>query len=284
MKQTKTTMMMGVAALALAMAAPAMAQETNTNMKVRGDTAVYKSYTADEETITKKEVERTLEKAGDSIKRTKDKVVNAVEGNTHAAAATSVELNDVNVAQNNSADFLIGKAVMNASGDRIGTVHDLILSDTGSVDALIIADGGRMVFGDKKAAFDFSVINGRDSNGGVLTSITQDQIDQAKNFDYDVTAQADATTQIKAPGQTSARELLGAKITGPDDKRVGTVRDIALNGNDVSKVIIAYDQILGLGGKRAAVDYSGLSVSPDNKGRPSVALSAPQAALLANNS
>lgn len=282
MKHTKKTIMMGAAALALVVATPAMAQETNTNMKVRGDTAVYKSYTADEETITKKEVERTLEKAGDSIKRATDRVVNAVEGN--AQTATTVQLNDTNVSQNNSADFLIGKAVMDATGERIGTVHDLILSDTGSVDALIVADGGRLVFGDKKAAFNFSAINGRDANGGVLTSITQEQIDQAKSFDYDITAQADAATQVKAPGQTSVRELIGAKITGPDDKNVGTVRDIALDGGNVSKVIIAYDQILGLGGKRAAVDYNGLNVSPDNKGRPTVALSAPQAALLANNS
>lgn len=282
MKHTKKTMMMGVAALTLAVAAPAMAQETNTNMKVRGDTAVYKSYSADEETITKKEVERTLEKAGDSIKRATNKVANAGESNTQAAAA--VQLDDTNVAQDSSADFLIGKAVMDGAGERIGTVHDLILSDTGAVDAVIVADGGRMVFGDKKAAFDFNVINGRDTNGGVLTSITQEQIDQAKAFNYDVTAQADAQTHVKAPGQTSARELIGAKITGPDDKNVGTVRDIALNGGDVSRVIIAYDQILGLGGKRAAVDYSGLNVSPDNKGRPTVALSAPQAALLANNS
>lgn len=277
---TKTKMMMGVAALTLAIATPATAQESNTNMKVRGDTATYKSYTADEETITKKEIERTLKKAEDGVKRAADKVTAAVDGN--AQTETHVRLNDTSVAQNASADFMIGKPLMNASGERVGTVHDIILSDRGTVDAVIVADGGKMSVGDKKAAFPFGVVNGRDANGGVLTSITEEQIEQAKAFDYDVTAQADAKTQVKAPGQTSVREMIGAKLSGPENKNIGTVKDIALENGHATRAIIAYDQILGLGGKRAAVAYDGLNVAPDNKGRPAVALSAPQAAMLSS--
>lgn len=278
MTHSKTTMMLGAAVLALAVATPASAQQGNTNVKVRGDTAAYVDYSSDAETITKQEVERTLDKAGDSIKRAADKVAGAADNEMQAA--TAVQLNDTQISQNDSAGFMIGKPVMNAAGERVGTVHDLILSRSGSIDALIVADGGRMMIGDKKAAFPFSVVNGRDAEGGVLTSITEEQIDQAKSFDYDMTAQADAQTQIRAPGQSGARDLLGAKIEDADGKNIGTVRDLAINAGGVSKVVIAYDQILGLGGKRAAVDYQGLNLSPDDKGRLAVTLSAPQAAML----
>lgn len=283
MVKTRRMGLMGVAALALMATYPAHAENAQTNIKARGDTATYTSYTSDEETITKQEVERTLEKAGDSIKRAANNVAEAVNVRPDAKNGDVIQRENTDIRKENSADFMIGKPVKNAGGEDIGSVYDLILSEDGSIDALIIASDGRMIFGEKKAVFDFDAINGRDVNGAVLTSLTEDQIKQARTFDYDVTAQADAQTQTKGETQISAREMIGTDIESPEGKEIGRVSDIALDNGSVSKVVIAYDQIFGLGGKKAAIDYRDLDVSSDGNGRPSIALSASQAAMLSGN-
>src|SRR5690606_30558530 len=91
-----------------------------------------------------------------------------------------------NVAKNVSAENMIGKPVVGANGDRVGNVHDIILNQDGVAKYLIIADGSSVSVGDKKAVFDYSAINGRDANGGLLTNISEANIDQAKALSYDV--------------------------------------------------------------------------------------------------
>ncbi len=283
MVKTRRMILMGAAAAALMTTYPAQAEDSKANVKARGDTAAYTSYSSDEETITKQEVERTLEKAGDSIKRAANNVGETVDGRTDAKNEAVIQRGKVDIRKENSADFMIGKPVKNVGGEDVGSVYDLILSEDGSIDALIIASDGRMIFGEKKAVFGFDVINGRDVNGAVLTSLTEDQIEQAKAFDYDVTARADAQTQTKKQTQVSVREMIGADIEDPEGKEIARISDVALDGDSVSKVVIAYDQILGLGGKRAAIDYQDLDVSPDGKGRVVISLSASQAAMLSGN-
>lgn len=283
MVKTRRMGLMGVAALALMATYPAYAEDSQTNVKARGDTATYTSYSSDEETITKQEVERTLEKAGDSIKRAANNVAEAVDVRPDAKNEAVIQRENTDIRKENSADFMIGKPVKNVDGEDIGSVYDLILSEDGSIDALIIASDGRMIFGEKKAVFDFDAVNGRDVNGAVLTSLTEDQIEQAKAFDYDVTAQADGETQIKKESQVSVREMIGADIEGPEGKEIGRVSDVALDGGSASKVVIAYDQILGLGGKKAAINYEDLDVSSDGGGRVAISLSASQAAMLSGN-
>lgn len=278
-------------AIVLMAATPSMAQsekvETRTNIKTRGDTGAYVEYSSDAETITKKEVKRTVEKAQKSVKKAADKVASAAKETPKSAApAAGLTVTEANIAQNNSAEHMIGKPVLNAAGDRVGSVHDVILTKNGQAKTLIVADGGMMSMGDKKAAFDYGVIKGRDDKGAVLTTITEEQINKAKAFSYDAPVKnanakdKPADVQILGANETSAREVLSAKIVNEQNKTIGTVKDIAIENGQAQKLVVAYDQILGLGGKKVGLAYDQADLTKNDGGKLNLRLNQTQAAQL----
>ncbi len=295
-------------ALVLMTATPVLAADgdvqTRSNIKTRGDTGSYVEYSSDAETVTKKEVKQTLDKAEKSIKKAANKVTGtknkeaaakAAPAAATATAAAGLNVTEAKIAQNNSAEHMIGKPVMNAAGERVGSVHDVILSQNGTAKTLIVADGGMMSVGDKKAAFDYSVINGRDAKGALLTSITEEQINKAKTFAYEApaakvdakadakdAAKADANVQVIAANETSVREVLGAKVVNADQKTVGAVKDVAIENGHAQKLIVAYDQILGLGGKKVGLSYQDVALVDNDGGQLNLRLNAAQAQQLTN--
>lgn len=264
---TKTLLLTGCALMAGALS-PALAAETNvqtrTNIQTRGDTGSYVEYSSDAETITKGEVERSLEKTGRTIEKTADKAVNALTGakadaNANAKVnSTSIVTSNAMIAEPDSAEKIIGKPIIGQAGERVGTVHDIILSADGHAEKLIVADGGMMSLGDKKAVFDFSTVTGRDAKGNVQTNITEDAINNAKEFSYDATTTASGVQRLEAD-QMSARNVIGAKIANQNNKEIGVIKDISLHNSGASNVLVAHDQFLGLGGKKALVPFDALS-------------------------
>lgn len=268
---TAAVMLLGGAVVS----AQAAETTTNTNIKARGDTAVYVDRPAHTEEVTKQDVERGLKKVGNSIERAADKVAKAAKD---VVDDEPMVIGQANIAVDASADKMIGKPVMNAGGEHVGSVHDVIFAQNGQAKFLIVADGGTMSLGDKKAAFDYSAINGRDANGAVLTSITEAQIDNAMAFSYD--ANGDANTQVMAANETSAREVIGAKVTDPQDNTVASVEDVSIENGNAAKLIVAYDQFLGLGGKKASLPYDQVSMADNKAGKPNFRLNARQASAL----
>ena len=269
-------------------AAPALAEQsaTRTNIKPRGDTAAYVDYSSDAETITKKEVKRTVQKARDGVKRTADKLAETAKPSDAQLAAPGLAVEEAKIAQEHSAEHMIGKPVLNAAGERVGSVHDIIFSASGQAKNLIVADGGMMSLGDKKAAFDYHVMNGRDAKGALKTTITEEQINKAKDFSYetDGAASGDAKSGsvVKAADDLSLRDLIGAHVTDRAGKKIGTVKDVAIEGERAGKIIVAYDQILGVGGKKAGLSYTDGVFDRDDGGKLTLRLNEAQAAKLAN--
>lgn len=254
----KSFLLTTAAALSLVMSGMAQAADTQTNVKVRGDTGNYVAYSSDEEEVTQKEVENALDKAGHKIENLAGQAVDAVDGNNEAAVKADVGV----VAKNNSADQLIGQPVKNASGERIGTVHDVILAQNGQAKYLIVADGGMVSLGDKKVAFDYGAIEGRDAAGAVLTAATEETINAAPAFSYDAEDSKEGA-QVIAASETSLRAVLDAKLTDPQDKTVANVEDVVIENGRAEDLIVSYDQFLGLGGKKASLPYEDLAFSND---------------------
>jgi sporulation protein YlmC with PRC-barrel domain len=67
------------------------------------------------------------------------------------------------------ASSLIGSAVENPAGEALGNINDVVLSDQGSVDAIVIGVGGFLGIGEKNVGVNFEAINAStDADGNVV--------------------------------------------------------------------------------------------------------------------
>lgn len=85
-----------------------------------------------------------------------------------------------------SADELTGTAVYGAGDEEIGSIGDILLSDDGQVDAVIIDFGGFLGIGTKPVAVAYDNLSFlRDENGGLVlrTSLTSEQLEAAPEYD-----------------------------------------------------------------------------------------------------
>jgi hypothetical protein len=84
-----------------------------------------------------------------------------------------------------SADELTGTAVYGAGDEEIGSIGDILLSDDGQVDAVIIDFGGFLGIGTKPVAVAYDNLSFlRDENGGLVlrTSLTSEQLEAAPEY------------------------------------------------------------------------------------------------------
>lgn len=276
------TILMGVSLLAIMAAFPAFA-ETSTNANAQA--------TVKAESTLGEKAEKALDKAGAKIESAADtagtKIDNAAVKTKDAAKEAYSDVkayfNDdddikvtssVSVLKKNTADALIGTSVQDVSGKTIGKIHDIIIDDEGDAEWVILEDSGVLGLGTKLAAFDYDVIEGYNKDRDVVVKLTAPQIKSAKAFDY--VAKANVTT-IPA-GKYSVAKLLDATVVGPDGKKVADVDTIAFEGDDAEYVIVTFNQILGLGGEKAALNIDALDIATDAKGNHSFKLNSQQTA------
>ena len=84
------------------------------------------------------------------------------------------------------ADDLIGSDVYGANEDNIGNVGDILLTEDGSFDAIIVDVGGFLGIGAREVALGLDEVqfmrDGQDS-WHVYTSYTQEQLEAAPEYD-----------------------------------------------------------------------------------------------------
>ena len=83
------------------------------------------------------------------------------------------------------ASNLMGKAVQNSSGDKIGSVKDVLFDAQGKMSAVIIGVGGFLGIGEKSVGIPFDMVKpSRDSNGNIIltASLDKDAINSAPDF------------------------------------------------------------------------------------------------------
>lgn len=99
-----------------------------------------------------------------------------------AVGASTGEILPVETASQIRAEALIGKKVVNASGEELGTVSDIVLSKDGMVSGLVVKTGGLMGIGGKSVAVAWQDVSGAIDAEAVTLPLSKDQLEKAPEF------------------------------------------------------------------------------------------------------
>ncbi|WP_162937886.1 PRC-barrel domain-containing protein [Indioceanicola profundi] len=97
------------------------------------------------------------------------------QGSTDAPGTPVVPTEEAEI----SASDLMGKPVIDAAGDSLGQVADIIITTTGQVKRLVISRGGVWGIGDEVVAIDFKTVRLLPAEGKILAEgLTKDEIER----------------------------------------------------------------------------------------------------------
>ncbi|MCC6982695.1 MAG: PRC-barrel domain-containing protein [Bauldia sp.] len=81
---------------------------------------------------------------------------------------------------------LIGKDVVTASDERLGTINDLLIAEDGSIAGAVLGTGGFLGIGEKQVAVDFGELdiawNNVDNRWNITSGLTLESINTAPEF------------------------------------------------------------------------------------------------------
>jgi sporulation protein YlmC with PRC-barrel domain len=80
------------------------------------------------------------------------------------------------------ADQLIGMTVYNSEGDKVGTVHDILLDKEGKATGVVLSVGGVLGVGAKSVGLTWKEIDVKPEQQQVQISYTKDQLEAAPDF------------------------------------------------------------------------------------------------------
>ena len=80
------------------------------------------------------------------------------------------------------ADQIIGMTVYNAQGDKVGTVHDILLDKEGKATGVVLSVGGLLGVGAKSVGLTWKEIDVKPEQQQVQISYTKDQLEAAPDF------------------------------------------------------------------------------------------------------
>lgn len=116
-------------------------------------------------------------------------------------------------AEGHIASQIIGESVFNGAGDdaqNIGKVNDLVLSNDGRVESIVVGVGGFLGIGEKNVAVGYDEIDWAERNGDrwIIVATTADALKELPAFDrraYEPVAEGGATaSNTTAPATTAA--------------------------------------------------------------------------------
>ena len=103
------------------------------------------------------------------------------------------------------ADQLIGMTVYNAQGEKVGTVHDIILDKDGRASGVVLNVGGVLGIGAKAVGLTWKEIDVKPDQQAVQISYTKDQLKAAPDFKTSDQINAEMNAQTPpAPDSTGA--------------------------------------------------------------------------------
>lgn len=274
--KTLNTKLLAAASLAVLMSAvtPAMAEaelkaNTSTEVKVErteGQKEVH--------TLTEKEVEQgwedTKEAVGDAADTVAEKTEKAVENvratlfDTNADYDNDIELEKVTIKNRMTASGMLGEPVYNVDGDRVAKVHDIILDQSGNAQMVILADGDFTGLG-KMVAYDYSLITKKNQEGDVISSLTEEMIEQAASFTYE-TESTDAGVRVMPQGGYSVAALMDGHLITPTGENLADIDNLSFKGGKADKIIVGYDKTLNMGGEKAAIAFNDTTVITNDQG------------------
>ena len=97
------------------------------------------------------------------------------------------------------ADQIIGMTVYNAQGDKVGTVHDILLDKEGKATGVVLSVGGVLGVGAKSVGLTWKEIDVKPDQQQVQISYTKDQLEAAPDFKTTEQINSEMNAQQAAP-------------------------------------------------------------------------------------
>ena len=260
-----------VSALAILAAAPAMADtQAETNASVNAEITTDADRTANEDnmpTTTEQDIKQGWENTKKTVSDTANDVADATERTYNDIKASllsddtdNMEIQNVAINTQSTASGMIGQPVIN-NGERVGKIRDIIVDGSGTPTMVIVGDGDFFGLG-KLAAFDYSTITGTNSEGDVIAPLTENAISQAAEFSYEPENENGNIRVIPSNGYSVAK-LLDGQLVDSQGETLAQIEDIQFQGGSAAHLVVSFDQVLGLGGKNAAISYDTATVIKD---------------------
>jgi sporulation protein YlmC with PRC-barrel domain len=230
-------------------------------------------------TVSKEQIKEgwkdTKKSASNAAGKVSDAAENAYENVKAAFISEDEEVQPVTFNTRVSAAGMIGQPVYNHRNERVAQVNDIILDRAGNAEIVILSDAGFFKLG-KLVAFDYDLVSQRSKDGDVIMPLTETTIDRVQKFSYDP-RDAAADTRVMPNGGISVAKLMDADLLDPNRKEVAEVDNVTFRDGKAERVIVEYDETLGMGGKKAALEYENLTLVSDGKDDYNVQLSSRQA-------
>lgn len=263
MKQSSLSALTLASVLSLALTAGAAHAESNTVKQNPERPGVTTGIVADD-SAAMRDAKRSMAKADQTMREGADDIRAFLSGNDPKDPVKPVVIR-----RDMTAEALLHTDVVDANGKTVATVDDILLDNKGTPTKVIVADGGVLGLGAKKAAFDYSDVKPVTQDGKrVMAGLSEDSIRQAP----------DAT---QTPANTArVSDILDGTIVDSKGDKVADIENIAFNGGD-TQLIVKFNDTFGMGGDLAAMNLGSLE-RVDNKGAVSYRLSAAQSAKFKN--
>lgn len=190
---------------------------------------------------------------------------------------------------------IIGRDLMNASKDKIGTIDSVMLGRDGKVQAVIVNVGGFLGLGDKNVAIDWADIDVSQDGKTITTALSKDQLKALPEYRYaddkkrgtafdapaatarsDNATSADKTTNnrpavkdgpavdVSSLAAYKSSAIVGAKAVNVRDENIGEVKELLIGANGVMRgAVVSVGGFLGIGERNVMVDWHDMSISRD---------------------
>ena len=227
--------------------------------------------------------------------------------------AISTPVDSVQVAETATGEVdagkLVGQAVYDANGDKVGDIDSVMVNSKGKVTSVVIDVSGWLE-SEKLVAVEWTDLKTGEDNK-IVSSLTKDTAKAATAYEYkdknlrgqvmtesgepyqaadagaDTTAAGTATTTadadtdatdnsavINADGSLNASKLIGLDVQSPEDKKVGDIGEVVLDKNgQVEGVVVDVGGFLGIATHPVLLDWKDVTLaSRDGKDRAVVNL------------
>jgi len=184
---------------------------------------------------------------------------------TQPAATTDQVAQPVMEADGYLATNIIGESVYNGDGDNaenIGDVNDIVVSEDGKVDAVVVGVGGFLGIGEHSVAVDFTKLSWAEKNGDrwLIYPATKEQLQALPEFDrkpYDPAPAPVAANDPAAPAAAPAATDTTAQAPAADPAAPATEEQKAAENGATGDQPAATDTTT-----TAAIDKSTLTQMP----------------------
>ncbi|WP_395018740.1 PRC-barrel domain-containing protein [Dongia sp.] len=114
-----------------------------------------------------------------------------------------------------TADQIIGMTVYNAEGEKVGTVHDILLDKEGKATGVVLSVGGVLGVGAKSVGLTWKEIDVKPDQQQVQISYTKDQLEAAPDFKTTEQINSEMNAQQPAAAPPPAPAPAGGTSTNP---------------------------------------------------------------------